>query len=62
MYRNNNGCNQGLKTLHFNYNIFSFSNSGWVDKDQIALYFVLKLFYNAKNCSIKMHMYIFINM
>jgi hypothetical protein len=34
-------------------NIFSFFDSRWIDKDQILLYFLSKLFFNAITCSTK---------
>jgi hypothetical protein len=41
--------NEKLKTLHFNYDNFSFFDSRWINKDQILSYPVLKLFFYWNN-------------
>jgi hypothetical protein len=41
--------NDGLKTLHFEYNIFSFYDSRYINKDQILLHFVLNNFLMNNN-------------
>jgi hypothetical protein len=57
--KNNVYINEGLKTLHFDYNMFIFFDSIWINKDKIESYFVLKYFFNAITCSTKMHMHIY---
>jgi hypothetical protein len=54
----NNDGNEGLKTLHFDYNIFFYSR--WINKDQILSYLVLKLFLINNLLNFDAHVYILI--
>jgi hypothetical protein len=45
MCENNNIDQRGLKALHFDYNIFSFLDSRWINKYKILSYLVFKLFF-----------------
>jgi hypothetical protein len=60
MCQNNIIDQKELKTLHFDYNIFSFFDSRWINKSKILSYIVLKPFLRNNFLNLNLNVYILI--